>query len=153
MTCRAAGCDRPLRRGNKTGLCAAHVKSDPAYRAKLAQSQRRALALDPTILERRAAAMRAKAATPEWKARNAESCRDRRLWENGQAARTADTPAKWGRTFSARHGVDAWCPPELRDLQRHLARKRGATAAETKRLVLEQHERDMQRFRERIGAA
>lgn len=151
MTCRAAGCDRPLHRRNKTGLCAAHVKSDPAYRARLAQSQRRALALDPTILERRAAAMRAKASTPEWKARNAELCRDRRLWEKGVAALTPEIRAQQGRTFSARHGVASWSPPELVDLARAL-RAHGATLEEAKRMVDEQHERDMQRFRERIGA-
>lgn len=133
-----------------TGFCNRHAKQSPEYRAKLAESQRRAQQSDPTIRERKSKAMREIAATPEWQARNAEQCRSRRLWERGIAGRKADTPAKWGRTFSARYGYLSWCPPELVETARAI-RRTGVPLEETKRLIAEQHEREMQRFRASIA--
>lgn len=145
-------CQKPLGRKNRTGYCNQHAKQSPEYRAKLAAAQRRAQAADPTIRERKSAKMRELAATPEWKARNRELCTERRLWEHGLAARRPDTPAKWGRTFSRRHGILRWCPEEYLDLARKLARS-NVPPAEVKRMVLEQQERDLAELRRRMSGS
>lgn len=148
MICRS--CDKSLGRKNRTGYCNRHAKQSPEYREKLAAAQRRVQQADPTIRERKSAKMREIAATPEWQARNAEQCRQRRLWEKGVPAITAETRARQGRTFSARHGIALWCPAELVETARAL-RRSGVSVDETKRMIAEQHDRDMRRFRERLG--
>lgn len=148
MNCRA--CEKPLGRKNRTGYCVRHAKQSPEYRAKLAAAQRRAQQADPTIRTRKSAAMKALAATPEWQTRNAESCRRRRIWERGVAALTLDVRAQQGRTFSVRHGIASWCPPELVETARAL-RRSGVPIEETKRMIAEQHEQDMRRFRAQIS--
>ena len=45
----------------------------------------------------------------------------------------------------------SWCPPELIEEARRLRAMR-FSAAEVKRIILDQHERDMARFRASIGA-
>lgn len=143
-------CDKPLGRKNRTGYCNRHAKQSPEYREKLAAAQRRVQQADPTIRLRKSKAMREIAATPEWRERNAEQCRRRRLWEQGVAGRTAESNIAQGRTFSARHGYLSWCPPELVETARAL-RRTGVPLDETKRLIAEQHERDMRRFRASLG--
>lgn len=46
----------------------------------------------------------------------------------------------------------AWCPPELRDEARRLARIKRMKQAEVRAVILAQHESDMARFRARITA-
>lgn len=157
-----------IRRDNKSGLCSRCVKKsdsfrraasgaahrryeDPEQRKITGQGVRRANLTDPTIRERKSAIMKEIAADPEWKARNAEQCRDRRLWEIGVAARTPESDAKAGRTFSQRHGIRSWCPAEYVETARKL-RLAGVSVEETKRMIAEQHERDMARFRRKIIA-
>ena len=112
---------------------------------------KRAYRHDPTIAERKAARMREITSDPEWKARNAENCRSRRLWEKGLAARTPESFERQGRTFSQRHGIGAWCPADYVDHARDL-RKSGVPLDETKRLIAEQIESDLRRFRRKVGA-
>lgn len=160
-------CPTLVRRDNRSGYCAKCVKASPEYRAKVAagarkryadpaerertgQAVRRAVQRDPTIAERKSAAMREIASDPEWKARNAEQCRDRRLWEHGVAARTAASHAKQGRTFSRRHGLAAWCPPDYLETARDL-RRNNVPLADVKRMVAEQQARDLAVVRLRVA--
>lgn len=152
-----------VRNDNRSGYCARCVKTapetrrnmsgaahrryaDPEQRARTGAGVRRANQADPTIAERKAAAMREIAADPEWRARNAEQCKGRRLWEKGVAAIIPETRAKQGRTFSHRHGIGAWCPADYVGLARDL-RRSNVPPDEVKRLVAEQEERDLARFR------
>lgn len=161
-------CPALVRPSSATGYCARCVKRSPEYRQKVSagthrryadpaarertgQAVRLANALDPSIRERKAAAMREIASDPEWQARNAEQCRDRRLWERGVAARTPESDARAGRTFSKRHGLGAWCPADYIAMARDL-RRSNVPLDEVKRLVAEQGERDLQRIRAKLGA-
>lgn len=156
-----------IRRDNKSGLCVQCVKrsnefrraasgaahrryEDPAERERTGQAVRRANQLDPTIRVRKSQIMKEIAATPEWKARNAEQCRERRLWEIGVAARTPESDARAGRTFSRRHGIGSWCPEDYIEQAREL-RKSGVSVEETKRMIAEQQEVDLERYRRRMA--
>lgn len=156
-----------IRRDNKSGLCAPCVKKsdsfrraasgaahrryeDPAQRERTGKAVRLANQLDPTIRERKSAIMKEIAADPEWKARNAEQCRDRRLWEIGVAARTPESNAKQGRTFSLRHGIGSWCPTDYIQQAREL-RRLNVPVEEVKRMIAEQQEKDIEEVRRRMG--
>lgn len=156
-----------IRRDNKSGLCSGCVKKsdsfrravsgaahrryeDPEQRKITGQGVRRANLADPTIRERKSAVMKEIAADPEWRARNAEQCRERRLWEIGVAARTPQSDAQAGRTFSRRHGIGSWCPEDYIEQAREL-RRSGVSVEETKRMIFEQQEKDLERFRRRIA--
>lgn len=158
-----------IRRDSKSGLCVKCVKkddsfrraasqaahrryADPAERERTGAGVRRAVQLDPTIRERKAAKMREIAAAPEWRQRNAEQCRERRLWEKGVAARTPESNAQGGRTFSQRHGIGSWCPPDYVEEAKRL-RRLGHPAPEVRRMIEEQHVRDLARFRRKLTEA
>lgn len=156
-----------IRRDNKSGLCVKCVKKskefrraasgaahrryeDPAERERTGKAVRRANQLDPTIRVRKSQIMKEIAADPEWKARNAEQCRERRLWEKGLAGRTAESHVRQGITFSQRHGIRSWCPLEYVEQAREL-RRSGVSVEETKRMIAEQQEADLERYRRRMA--
>lgn len=156
-----------IRRDNKSGLCRQCVKKsdsfrraasgaahrryeDPEQRKITGQGVRRANRADPTIRERKSAIMKEIAADPAWKRRNAEQCRERRLWEIGVAARTPESDAQAGRTFSRRHGIGSWCPEDYIKQAREL-RRSGVSVEETQRMIFEQQERDLARLRRKMG--
>lgn len=156
-----------IRRDNKSGMCTRCVKKsdefrraasgaahrryeDPAQRERTGKAVKLANQIDPTIRERKSAIMKEIAADPEWKARNAEQCRDRRLWEIGVAARTPESNAKQGRTFSLRHGIGSWCPTDYIQQAREL-RRLNVPVEEVKRMIAEQQEKDIEAVRRRMG--
>lgn len=130
---------------------AAHRRyEDPEQRERTGKAVRMANRLDPTIRQRKSAIMKEIAADPEWKARNAEQCRDRRLWEIGVAARTPESNARAGRTFSQRHGIGSWCPTDYIEQAREL-RRLNIPLEEVKRMIADQHEKDLEQLRRRMG--
>lgn len=160
-------CPALVRRDNRSGYCARCVKASPEYRAKVAEGAkrryadpeqrartgegvRRAVQRDPTIRARKSAAMREIAATPEWQERNRANCTDRRLWEKGVAARTPESNRRQGRTFSQRHGLGAWCPPDYLEMARDL-RRNNVPLDDVKRMVAEQQTRDLAAVRKRVS--
>lgn len=160
-------CPTMIRRDNKSGLCTRCVKrsnefrraasgaahrryEDPAEREKTGKGVRRANQLDPTIRVRKSQIMKEIAATPEWKERNAQQCRDRELWKLGLAGRTAESNVRQGVTFSQRHGIRSWCPLEYVEQAREL-RRAGVSVEETKRMIAEQQEADLDRYRRRMA--
>jgi len=160
-------CPTMIRRDNKSGLCVKCVKKsdsfrraasgaahrryeDPEERKRTGEGVRRANQADPTIRVRKSAIMKEIAADPEWKARNAEQCRERRLWETGLAARTPESFVRQGQTFSRRHGIGSWCPLEYVEQAREL-RRAGVSVEETKRMIAEQQEADLRAYRRRMG--
>ena len=66
------------------------------------------------------------------------------------AVMTPELRAQQGRTYSRRYW--AWCPPELLEEARGMRDKK-IPAEEAKRIILEQHERDMREFRRSLGAS
>lgn len=160
-------CPALVRNDNSSGYCKACVKQSPEYRAKVAagarkryadpaerqrtsEALRKANQRDPTIRKRKSAAMRAIAATPEWQERNRASCTERRLWEKGVAARTPESNQRQGRTFSQRHGIAAWCPPEYVEMARDL-RRNNVPLDDVKRMVAEQQAVDVAKLRRQIA--
>ena len=156
-----------IRRDNKSGLCGSCVKKsdsfrraasgaahrryeDPAERKKTGAAVKRANQIDPTIRVRKSQIMKEIAADPEWKRRNAEQCRDRRLWEKGLAARTPESHVRQGVTFSQRHGIASWCPLEYLEQAREL-RRAGVSVEETQRMIAEQQEADLRAYRRKNG--
>lgn len=156
-----------IRRDNKSGLCAPCVKKsdsfrraasgaahrryeDPAQRERTGRGVRLANQLDPTIRERKSAIMKEIAADPEWKARNAEQCRERELWKLGRAGRTELSNVRQGVTFSQRHGIGSWCPTDYIQQARDLRRLK-VPLEEVKRMIAEQYEKDMAEVRRRMG--
>lgn len=160
-------CPTLIRRDNKSGLCPKCVKDspdfrrrsrearlkhyeDPANRQKTGDAVRRANMVDPTIRVRKSEAMKAIAATPEWKARNAEQCRERKLWELGVAGITPEVRSRQAKTLAhKRHW--AWCPPELLEEAKHLRRSKNLPLRDVKRIIMDQHEKEMKEFRRKLG--
>lgn len=160
-------CPEMIRRDNRSGMCTRCVKKsdefrraasgaahrryeDPEQRERTGKAVRMANRLDPTIRQRKSAIMKEIAADPEWKARNAEQCRDRRLWEIGVAARTPESNARAGRTFSQRHGIGSWCPTDYIEQAREL-RRLNVPLEEVKRMIADQYEKDLEQLRRRMG--
>lgn len=155
-----------IRRDNKSGLCRQCVKKSDSFRRAVSgaahrryenpeqreitgRGVKRANQLDPTIRVRKSAIMKEIAADPEWKARNAEQCRKRELWKIGLAARTEESNVRQGITFTMRHGIGSWCPMEYIEQAREL-RRSGVSVEETKRMIAEQQETDLERYRRRM---
>ena len=109
-------CGGFVRNDNKSGYCRRCVKASPEFRAnvsaaakrkyenpeqraKTGRAVRRANQVDPTIRARKSAAMRTRAATPEWQERNRQNCTERRLWEKGLAGRTPESLKRQGETY------------------------------------------------------
>lgn len=156
-----------IRRDNKSGLCGPCVKKsdsfrraasgaahrryeDPEQRERTGKAVKLANQLDPTIRERKSAIMKEIAADPEWKARNAEQCRQRELWKLGRAGRTELSNIRQGVTFSLRHGIGSWCPTDYIEQARDL-RRLGVPVEEVKRMIAEQQEKDLEQVRRRMG--
>src|SRR5690606_11313927 len=76
-------------------------------------------------------------------------CCERRLWELGVKGHTPETRARIAATQRARKM--AWCPPHLRDEARRLNQKQKIPAAEVRKIILEQHEAEMRRWRRSVG--
>lgn len=142
-------CPAPLCRSNRGGYCRAHANSSPEKRAKISAGARRAHLTDPTLRERKRAAAKRQAARPGERELRAERCRRTQMWRLGVAALTPESRVKSARACS--NTKLAWCPPHLRDEYRALTRNK-MRAAEARRIILEQHEVEMRRWRVSIGA-
>lgn len=153
---RHCSCGNQLGKGNTSGrclTCANRAKAaDPAFRERHRAGVKRALALDPARLDKLRAHVRGLAKAPAVVERRTRYMRENAKAMNARsiAAKTPESWAKAGRTVSAKRL--AWCPPELRDDYKALVNGGYYTAAEAREVILEQHEREMERFRRRIAA-
>lgn len=150
--CTECGCK--LWRRNRTGYCRRHVSKanvTPEWREKQRAGLVRKLQSDPVYLERKREDMR-KANM----ARDKEALRLRmiqnRYWELSNHSRPAGHPSriKAGRSVTATTLADI--PAHLRNEYRRLNRIQHIPAAEARKIILDQHEADMERFRRSIGA-
>ncbi len=143
-------CPATLDPRNRTGYCARHHNHSPEKRRKISESLKRGHMLNPEWREQRRRAAKLAAQNPANRERRAQLCRERRLWELGVKGHTPETRAKIAATQSARKM--AWCPPHLRAEARRLNQKQKIPAAEVRKIILDQHEAEMRRFRREIGA-
>jgi len=152
-------CGKKLHPHNKTGLCRYHHgqirNRDPEYRATIVASRKRKLAQDPEAMARQRAIFEQN--------RNAPGAREKRLANLVDsrpralaAARAVNVAGSEGRVNAGRRRtatVLAWCPPQLRDDYRALNRMTGVSAADARRMIEEQNEMELARWRRSIGVA
>lgn len=148
-------CNRPLLRRNKSGYCAAHVHAaraaDPAWRAKLSASIQYKMAHDPEFREKKRAQGRALSAVPDIVARRTAHF-DQRIRNIGhQAALAPEVRARAGRSLT--DSRLAWCPAHLRAEYLTLVRTHLCTAAEARKMIEDQNELEMARWRRSMGVA
>jgi len=142
-------CGTGLYSRNRSGYCAAHVGQSPAVRAKNSAAQRLACRANPAIREAKRRAGRASASKPGERERRSQAARQRNLSALGRAALTPEVYKKIGASLSAtRMG---WCPAPLRDEYRRLVKSKSIPAAEARKIILEQHEAEMRRWRRSVG--
>lgn len=140
-------CDKPLAATTKGDYCLKHINGSPEKRAKLSAALKRAHMCDPQLRVKARERQLKRVKLPGVKAAMAESCKRRRLWELGNAARTPEINKRHGKTWSERYGYASWCPPELIETAKWLRKMQRLSLGEVKVMIAEQHERDMARFR------
>jgi hypothetical protein len=152
---RCTVCDAPISHGNTSGYCRKHAvhaaMRDPAYREKQRAGIRRKLDGDPTYLadvRRRAANL---ARDPDIIVRRTRYFRENEVWRIGQAAQPAGSEARRKAARSLRATRLAWCPEDLRQDYVDLIKLKGFKAAEARRMIEDQHEVAMQRWRRANG--
>lgn len=150
MNCKT--CQSALGPRNKTGYCRAHVSAAqaacPEFRAKQRAGIKRKLATDPAYLDDLRRRARTQGKRLDTRPQRSERFKREQIWKIGQAAAaSSESRAKAGRSLSRTR--NAWCPPELLDAYRDLT-KLGYRAAEARRMILDQHERDKARFAAKI---
>src|SRR5690606_3617104 len=97
---------------------------------------------DPEAKERARETARANLFSDKARRARSEAAKRIRLWEIGaKAASTPEARKKAGKSLTARRL--AWCPPELRDDYLHLVRRCHYRKEEARRIILEQHEKNM----------
>lgn len=150
-----ADCGSPLSPRNTSGYCGRHVGAAnmrrPEIRARMVNGIRRRLASDPVLREQYRANIRKAHQSPKAIAKRKERWAKEKPWIAGNAAQPAGSEPRKRMAATISATKLAWCPPHLRDAYRALTRK-GHRAAEARRMILEQHETDMRRFRQSIGA-
>lgn len=150
-------CDKQLGRYNRSGYCTRHVSAavatDPQWREKQRSGAIRALQENPDRLTRLRERARIHGQLPQAIEGRRRHAIESRIWERGHATIAADPEirARAGRRQSATKL--GWCPNDLRGAYRQLVHSKKVPAAEARRMILEQHERRMVAFRNRMEAA
>lgn len=138
-TCR--NCRGRIARGNRSGYC----------RGCTGVAMKRALEADPirkaALVKRLVAIARAPGRREQKRARWLAG----RFWERGQAAQPAGSDARRRMAKSLSDTRLAWCPPHLRDKYRQLTKSKRLRAADARRMILEEHEAEMRRWRRSVG--
>jgi hypothetical protein len=135
-------CSGPISRDNRSGYC----------KGCTSVAIKRALAADPARKAALVARARAIHRLPQSREARRRRWVENRYWERGNAALPAGCEARkrGGKVLTARRL--AWCPPALRSQYLELVNRKRVKAAEARRLILEQHEIEMRRWRRSIGA-
>lgn len=145
-------CGTGIYHRNKSGLCRSCIAHDPAIQAKRAEGMRRAFQLRPELLVAATERIRAATKTPEHAERARRMMKEGRLWERGVLALgPAGSPVRQRAGKTVSNTRLNHIPRELRDEYRHLVNIKRFSAAEAQSIVLEQHEREIERFRQRIA--
>lgn len=146
-------CSVTLGRNNRSGYCRRHVSAinatRPDWKEKIRAGMNRRLAEDPDFREavkRRASALGRDPATR--KARS-ENFKKGQYWKLGSAAQDKEVRARAGRSLTEYRL--SWCPPHLRDEYRWLYTTKKVPAVEARKMIEEQHEAEMTRWRRSIG--
>lgn len=128
--------------------------ADPVYLEKHRAACRNALMADPEKLAAARERQRRLAEhnrTPEERRKRSAMIDAKALNRRKCELHPAGSPSrrKAGQTLTASRL--AWCPPHLRKQYLDLLNRRALPAAEAKRVILDQHETDMERFRRKAA--
>ena len=155
MTC--LDCSAALGPKNKTGLCrrcgTIRFNKREGAGAQISATLTRKYRTDPVYRERNAAHLRAIVQRPEVKAAKSAAMKAGRIWEMSRPFMEAGSLARQRAGRAIRENLLGWCPFELRGEYRSLIKSKKIPAAEARRIILEQHETELARFRRSIGAA
>lgn len=150
-------CGAPITRQSRTGYCKKHVAAAIAQRPEWREAQRagivRGLQANPERKDRLREQIQAVGMLPQAVEARRQRFLTERIWERGIATLAANPEL---RALSGKRQSNtkmAWCPRELRDEYKRLVYSQKIPAAEAKAMILEQHERDMARFRQKVLAA
>lgn len=153
MNC--VNCDGPLSRKNISGWCReCHItvrNHTPEYREMIANGLRRSYALNPEKKQAARERMKAVRGLPQAVEARRRSFRALRVWEIGNASQPKGSPSRVKAGARGSATKLAHIPPRLRAAYRRLTEKK-FTAAEATRMITEQHELEMARWRREIGA-
>jgi hypothetical protein len=148
-TCRT--CQKELWRRNKSGLCRVCQQTDPEAIARRNEGWRRAYTVRPELLKACGERLRAVTRTPGHAERARKMMVEQRLWERGIEALGAagsDVRLKAGKSLS--RSRLSHIPPQYHDEYRRLVNNKGFRAAEALKIIIDEHETKMQRWRDTI---
>jgi hypothetical protein len=147
-------CGGALGPRNKSGYCRKHAflaaRQNPQFAERQLAGIRRKIAHDPEYKDKLRSRARALSADPEIAHRRSRAFVENRTWELGNlASRSPEVRAKARRSvIETRVG---WCPPHLRADYRSLVYTHHFRAAEARKMIEEQNELEMARWRRSIG--
>lgn len=144
-TCRT--CNTPITKRSKTGLCCPCMRKDPEINARKSASVRKAYQTDPEYKAQQRARLVERNQSEAMRTMSGRRAKELRIWELGKEAMTPEVRKRAGITISAKRL--AHIPPERRKEYRTLTSRRWPKE-EAARIVLEQHERDMAKFVEKL---
>lgn len=143
-------CDTVLSAGNKSGYCRRHVSQHfgPDHAKRISEGLKRKLRSDPQAMEIARRNARKAGKLPQAVAARKRMAKVINLSQIGRNAMTEESRRKAGRSIARKRLP--WCPPEYIDEYRRLRRSCKLSVDEAKAAVLEQHERDLERLRQRM---
>lgn len=129
------------------------MRADPAFEAKRIAGINSKIARDPAYKEQMRERMRKAASLPHATEIRRQKAIELRFWEKGweAAPKGSEARIRGGKRLSDTRL--AWCPRELRDQYKKLVRSNKIPAAEARVMILDLHEREMERFRQKLEAA
>lgn len=132
-------CGAKLGRGNKRGYCKDH-RGD---------ALRMFFFLNPEAKDRARKTIVRNSQTEYAKQRRSEAAKRIRLHEIGWEAQNNPSSRK-KRAQTQSDQKLSWCPRELRDEYKLLTRTKKLPSSEAKAIILDQHDRNLKAFRERL---
>jgi hypothetical protein len=147
-------CEKPLGPQNRSGYCKHHVSAvlaaDPAWREKQRAAAKQSIYANPDRLAAMRRQMIANGKLPHAVEARRQSCIDRKLWEQGHEKLARDGSEARRRAGERGSATKlAAIPLHLRGQYRELT-KLGHRADDAKRMIIEQNELEMKRWRREI---
>lgn len=149
-------CAKQISAQSKTGMCqpcsTRALNADPSFQERRLAGIRRKIKTDPAHVARLRERIIAAGKLPQAVEARRNSMKMCRVWERARGGPPAGSPERIRAGQRQSETKMAWCPRELRDDYRRLVHSKKIPAAQARGLILEQHERNMAKFRRSIGA-
>lgn len=156
MTRECTTCGKQISKQSRTGMCqpcsTRALNASPAFQERRLAGIRRKVETDPEHVARLRERIVAAGKLPQAVEARRAAMGQRRIWEHARGGPPAGSPSRIRGGIRQSETKLAWCPRELRDAYRDLVKRKRIPAVEARRLILEQHDRNMANFRRLIGA-